>query len=80
VDSELLNTEQILASSNARGDGDGVVVCSMSVLGLCEELVSVDIPFRSQVAWPPEKVGPISLILTQSDEPSAAAALATLVK
>lgn len=80
MDSELLDPEQILASSNTRGNGDGVVVFSVSVFRVCEELVSVDIPFRSQVAWPPEKVGPISLILTQSDEPSAAAALLTLVR
>jgi len=34
---------------------------------------------RSQAAWPPEKVGPISLILNQSLEPSAEAAEVALV-
>ena len=40
----------------------------------------MSLPFKSHVAWPPEKVGPISLILTQSEDPSAVAALETLVK
>lgn len=38
-----------------------------------------DLPLMSHLAWPPEKLGPISLILNQSVEPSAAAAESTLV-
>lgn len=78
VDSELLDAEEVLASSEAGGDGDRVVVYEgVSFRSSTAKLI--DVPFRSHVAWPPEKVGPISLILTQSEEPSAAAALATLV-
>jgi hypothetical protein len=35
---------------------------------------------RFQVALPPEKVGPISLILNHDEDPSALAAVETLVR
>jgi hypothetical protein len=58
VDADLLNAEQVLTSSNAAGDGDIVGGCA--ILAICPISVSImNLPFMSQLAWLPEKVGPI---------------------
>ena len=79
MDTDLLNAKQVLASGNAAGDGDVVGGCVLlAVLSVSVSVMSL--PLRSHEAWPPENVGPISLIFIQSEEPSAPEALETLLR
>ena len=89
VNSELLDAEEVLSSGELRWDGNGVSDCdivsntSYWLPNRFESLLNcfrvLDLLARSHVACPPEKGGPISLILNQSLEPSAEAAESTLV-
>ena len=78
MDTELLDTEKVLSSRNLARNGDRVGTYVMLVF--VEDVPAmVYILLKSHLACPEEKSGPISLILNQSPEPSADAALETLL-
>lgn len=79
MDTELLDAEKVLSSRNLARNGDRV--CGYVMLVFVDDVVvsMVYIQLKSHLACPEEKSGPISLILNQSPEPSADAALETLL-
>lgn len=78
MDGKLLDTEKIFSGRDLAWDSDRV--CSYRNISIeCKKLLTLYSPLKSHTACPELKSGPISLILNQSLEPSAAVALSTLV-
>jgi hypothetical protein len=78
VNTELLDAEKVLSSRDLARNCDRVG--GYVTLVFFEHVyATVYIQLKSHLACPEEKSGPISLILNQSPEPSADAALETLL-